>query len=98
MLILCGAIGLLSYPVWHPLNNKYGDLTPRSTDGVCPCTCNYATDPTCSCRDIASPVNVTVTKSPVYATYPLIYEKSYNSKPYEVLLPDVVTAPCSMAA
>lgn len=27
---------------------------------------------------------MTVTKSPVYATYPLIYEKSFNSKPYEV--------------
>ena len=57
-----------------------------STDGKCPCTCNYATDAGCTCRDLAQSINVTMTKSPVYATYPLTYVKSFNSKPYEAVI------------
>ena len=54
-----------------------------SADGTCPCTCNYVTDASCTCRDLAQSINVTMTKSPVYATYPLTYVQSFNSKPYE---------------
>lgn len=55
-----------------------------SEDGKCPCSCDYVTDPTCGCRDIAGGVNVSLTKTPVYATYPLLYTRSFNAKPYEV--------------
>lgn len=55
-----------------------------SSDGNCPCTCNYATDIGCTCRDLAQSVNVTITKTPVYATYPLTYQQAFNFKPYEV--------------
>ena len=44
------------------------------------------TDPTCGCRDIAGGLNVSLTKTPVYATYPLLYARSFNAKPYEVHL------------
>ncbi|KAK9805195.1 hypothetical protein WJX72_005302 [[Myrmecia] bisecta] len=55
----------------------------NSPDGACPCKCNYATDASCQCRDLAQAMNVVITKTPVYATYPLTYLKSFNSKPYE---------------
>jgi hypothetical protein len=55
-----------------------------SEDGKCPCSCDYVTDPTCGCRDIAGGVDVSLTKTPVYATYPLLYARSFNAKPYEV--------------
>lgn len=55
-----------------------------SEDGRCPCSCDYVTDPTCGCRDIAGGLNVSLTKTPVYATYPLLYARSFNAKPYEV--------------
>ena len=57
-----------------------------SEDGRCPCSCDYVTDPTCGCRDIAGGLNVSLTKTPVYATYPLLYARSFNAKPYEVHL------------
>ncbi|KAK9858858.1 hypothetical protein WJX84_008886 [Apatococcus fuscideae] len=57
-----------------------------STNGKCPCSCNYATDPTCTCRDLAQTINVTLTKTPVYAVYPLTYVQSFNSKPYEAVI------------
>ena len=55
-----------------------------SADGTCPCSCNYATDPSCACRDIERSINVTLTKTAVYATYPLLYVQSFNYKPVEV--------------
>ena len=55
-----------------------------SGSGGCPCTCNYATDSTCQCRDLAQALNVTITKSAVYASYPLIYQQAFNYQPYEV--------------
>ena len=57
---------------------------PRSTDGVCPCTCDYVADASCTCRDLAGAVNVTLAKSAVYASYPLQYVQTFNYKPYEV--------------
>ncbi|KAK9799370.1 hypothetical protein WJX73_004741 [Symbiochloris irregularis] len=58
----------------------------QSTDGACPCTCNYATDAVCTCRDLAQSINVTLTKTPVYATYPLTYQQAFNYKPYEAVI------------
>lgn len=55
-----------------------------STDGKCPCSCNYATDQGCTCRNLAESINVTLTKSPVYSTYPLTYVQAFNSAPTEV--------------
>ena len=55
-----------------------------STDGVCPCTCDYVVDASCTCRDLAGAINVTLSKSAVYASYPLQYVQTFNYKPYEV--------------
>ncbi len=52
----------------------------------CPCTCNYATDPGCTCRDLKDTLNVTITKGAVYASYPLIYQQAFNYRPTEVRL------------
>lgn len=56
----------------------------HSANGVCPCTCNYVTDSGCQCRDMQQAINVTLTKSAVYATYPLTYVQAFNYQPYEV--------------
>ena len=58
-------------------------LCPCSATGTCPCSCNYATDAGCTCRDLTQAINVQMTKSPVYASYPLTYAQAFNSKPYE---------------
>ena len=58
----------------------------RSKDGVCPCTCDYVADASCTCRDLAGALNVTLSKSGVYASYPLQYVQTFNYKPYEVSL------------
>ena len=55
-----------------------------SSDGSCPCKCNYAEDPDCSCRDLSSAISIRVSRTPVLAEYPLTYFASYNSKVYEV--------------
>ncbi|KAG1674972.1 hypothetical protein FOA52_014767 [Chlamydomonas sp. UWO 241] len=57
-----------------------------SPDGSCPCPCNYQTDPTCNCRDLAAPLSLTVTKTPVWASYPMQYITSFNYKPYEAVV------------
>ncbi|KAG2447311.1 hypothetical protein HYH02_007641 [Chlamydomonas schloesseri] len=57
----------------------------NSPDGRCPCSCS-ATDPSCPCRDLAAPLRVSLTKSPLYASYPLQYVASFNWKPVEVVL------------
>ena len=56
----------------------------RSKDGVCPCTCDYVADAACTCRDLAGALNVTLSKSAVYASYPLQSVQTFNYKPYEV--------------
>ncbi len=60
-------------------------LAMGSGSGGCPCTCNYLTDASCQCRDLADTINITVTKGPVFATYPLTYQQAYNWKPTEVM-------------
>ena len=55
-----------------------------SGSGGCPCSCNYAVDSGCQCRDLAEALDVTITKTAVYASYPLIYQQAFNYQPYEV--------------
>ncbi|CAK0755627.1 hypothetical protein CVIRNUC_002389 [Coccomyxa viridis] len=43
-------------------------------------------DSTCQCRDLAQALNVTITKSAVYASYPLIYQQAFNYQPYEAII------------
>lgn len=56
-----------------------------SGDG-CPCECNRDFDRTCRCTQLAEPVTITVTKSPVYLQYPLTYLGSVNGRPYEEII------------
>ena len=55
-----------------------------SPTGECPCPCDYVTDPKCTCRNLAQKLSVGVTKSAVYATYPMNYIKRFNGRPNEV--------------
>ena len=64
----------------------FSDASRCSPDGECPCTCDYASDASCTCRDVASPLNVTLTKTAATATYPLQYVQSFNAKPYEQII------------
>eukprot|EP00803_Ostreobium_quekettii_P007181 evm.model.scf_511.1 EVM.evm.TU.scf_511.1 scf_511:48050-50383(-) len=50
----------------------------------CPCPCNYASDRTCSCRDLGQKLSINLQKTPVSAAYPLTYVQSFNAKPTEV--------------
>lgn len=50
----------------------------------CPCPCDYAADPECTCRDLRQNISVAATKTPVYASYPLTYRQDFNGRPYEV--------------
>lgn len=68
-----------------PYKKKNWDASVEcSQDGTCPCTCNYAKDSSCTCRDLQQAVNVRLAKSPVYNTYPLTYAQSFNFRPTEV--------------
>jgi hypothetical protein len=63
------------------------DLACVTTDGspppACPCTCSYFTDPSCACRDLRRAVRVAVTKSPVFAAYPLAQPRTLNGRAHE---------------
>ncbi|GBF95275.1 hypothetical protein Rsub_08306 [Raphidocelis subcapitata] len=54
-----------------------------SPTGACPCPCDYASDLGCQCRDLTSPLRVNITKSPLWASYPLQYLQPFNWKPTE---------------
>ncbi len=41
-------------------------------------------DASCTCRNLAGALNITLSKSAVYASYPLQYVQTFNYKPYEV--------------
>jgi hypothetical protein len=56
----------------------------NSPTGRCPCPCFYAQDPGCACRDLRRTIKVSVTKTPVYAVYPLSQPRMFNGRPYEV--------------
>ncbi|KAF6259714.1 dihydrouridine synthase-domain-containing protein [Scenedesmus sp. NREL 46B-D3] len=57
-----------------------------SSTGQCPCPCNYASDASCGCRDLASSLTVSLSKGPLWASYPLTYLQSFNYKPYEAIV------------
>ncbi|GAB4818016.1 hypothetical protein N2152v2_005062 [Parachlorella kessleri] len=57
-----------------------------SPTGECPCPCNYSSDPKCTCRNLAQKLSVGVTKSAVYATYPMNYIKKFNGRPNEAIV------------
>ncbi|GLC48085.1 hypothetical protein PLESTB_000713300 [Pleodorina starrii] len=73
------------------------DFTIRcvnSSDGVCPCTCDAATDPSCTCRNLRAPaIQLTLTKSFV-ASYPLKHLQDFNWKPIEVYKVVAPENPC----
>ena len=54
-----------------------------SPTGACPCPCDYATDLSCQCRDLVSPLRLNITKSPVWANYPIQYLQAVNWRPTE---------------
>ena len=56
----------------------------NSTDNKCPCTCVYGQDHGCECRDLRRSIAVSVTKTPVFAVYPLSQPRNFNGRPYEV--------------
>jgi hypothetical protein len=58
-----------------------------SPTGQCPCPCHYADDPLCTCRDLRRVISVAVTKSPVFAVYPLSQPRTFNGRPYEEYIP-----------
>eukprot|EP00882_Tetradesmus_deserticola_P031406 GHRQ01035511.1.p1 GENE.GHRQ01035511.1~~GHRQ01035511.1.p1 ORF type:complete len:197 (+),score=37.95 GHRQ01035511.1:158-748(+) len=57
-----------------------------SSTGQCPCPCNYASDASCGCRDLSSSLTVSLSKGPLWASYPLTYLQSFNYKPYETIV------------
>ena len=80
----CASCTLKFWDALQCMPQSLSYLPLRSGSSGCPCTCNYATDSTCQCRDLAETLNVTITKSAVYASYPLIYQQAFNYQPYEV--------------
>lgn len=58
----------------------------RSPSGACPCPCNYAADASCSCRDLAATLTVSLQKGPLWASYPLAYLQAFNYKPHESIV------------
>ncbi|KAL4424812.1 hypothetical protein ABPG77_000852 [Micractinium sp. CCAP 211/92] len=73
---------------------NFGVSCVNSPTDTCPCPCNYATDPTCACRDLKQNITVAATKSAVYARYPLTFYKYMNGRPYEDI---IVGSRCSDA-
>lgn len=57
-----------------------------SDDGVCPCACNYAVDASCTCRDLAGAIIVTITRPPVVAVYRMKGIRSADFRPYEEVI------------
>ena len=57
-----------------------------SSTTPCPCPCRYGADAGCLCRDLESPLRVSLTKTPTYATYPLTYLKPVNYGPREAVI------------
>ncbi|KAL4437103.1 hypothetical protein ABPG75_004242 [Micractinium tetrahymenae] len=65
---------------------NFGVSCVNSPTDTCPCPCNYATDPTCPCRDLKENITVAATKSAVYARYPLTFYKYMNGRPFEDII------------
>lgn len=58
----------------------------NSPTGQCPCPCNYQLDSGCACRDLKHEITVGITKTPVYALYPLTQPKLFNGRPSEAYI------------
>ncbi|GLC38807.1 hypothetical protein PLESTM_000779300 [Pleodorina starrii] len=58
----------------------------NSPDGDCPCTCDAANDSLCKCRDLVAPLRVSLSKSPLTASYPISYVQSFNWWVHEEVL------------
>ena len=56
-----------------------------SEDGNCPCNCDYSTDKDCKCRDLQGSISITVTKTDAALLYPLIYARTVNYYPIEIV-------------
>ena len=56
-----------------------------SEDGNCPCNCDYSTDKNCKCRDLQGSISITVTKTDAALLYPLIYARTVNYYPIEIV-------------
>lgn len=54
---------------------------PLSPTGACPCPCNYASDASCSCRDLSSSLTVSLSKGPLWSSYPITYIQVGMRKP-----------------
>lgn len=59
----------------------------ESPNGNCPCPCDYRNDSSCHCRDLRQIISISVTKTPVYALYPLSQPRIFNGRPYEEYIP-----------
>jgi hypothetical protein len=71
----------------HATDSLYFNLAcVDSPTGACPCPCYYLTDPGCRCRDLRRAVAIAVTKTPVYAIYPLSQPHTFNGRPYEAYI------------
>lgn len=68
-------------------NGSSGTVSPPSTSPTpCPCPCRYGADAGCLCQNLASPLRVSVTKTPTYATYPLSYLQPFNYGAREAII------------
>eukprot|EP00887_Chlorella_sp_A99_P005310 scaffold1.g5310.t1 len=64
---------------------RFGLKCLNSPTDECPCPCDYTTDPICKCRDLEQEMIVAATKSSVSVLYPVMVDKLYNGRPYEIL-------------
>lgn len=55
-----------------------------SPTGECPCGCMHSVDKDCSCRDLSTPIRVSVVRTPVKILYPLAEPTTFNGRPHEV--------------
>lgn len=55
-----------------------------SPTGKCPCGCTYTVDENCMCRDLSSPIRVSIVRTPVKIQYPLEEPTAFNGRPHEV--------------
>ncbi|KAF8065442.1 HAP2 [Scenedesmus sp. PABB004] len=60
-------------------------LASQDVEFAITCVGSYAADASCACRDLASTLVVSLTKGPLWGSYPLQYLQSFNFKPYEAI-------------
>lgn len=55
-----------------------------SPTGECPCSCMHTVDEECTCKDLSTPIRVSIVRTPVRILYPLAEPSIFNGRPYEV--------------